>query len=371
MTEPTNEGLDRPDEPHRHHYQADARATHQSGGQSLRLPVPSALWAAVAAVALAAVLVVAYGPAILVDTRQVALTPKDRLDAESDVRAALIQVIGGTILIGGLYYTARQFRLTREGQITERYAKSVALLGDAKPEVRIGAVYAFERIARDSPADRETVAELLSAFVREHTRRGVREPSNEKITADVQAALAALGRRRGVPNERRRLDLYCCGLSDADLSMGDWRQAMFYYSHLQDTSFTEAQLDEAGFSFCKGDGVALSEASARGARFLRASFRDSWFLATDLTGADFSGCDLTGSDFGGRDGKDGRVPCPPATLADAQMPGAILKGAILCGVDLSRVRGLQPDQLDEAMTDEQTIMPAQWGGAHFDPASSH
>jgi len=264
-----------------------------------------------------------------------------------------------------------QFRLTREGQITDRYAKSVELLGDGKAEIRIGAIYALERIARDSPADRETVAELLTAFVREHTRLSVREPSSEKVTADVQAALAALGRRRGVLNERRRLDLYCCGLNDADLSMGDWRQAMFYYSELQDASFSESRLDQAGFAFCHGEGVALTDASARAAKFGRASLRDSWFLATDLTGADFSGCDLTRADFGKRDGADGRAPTRPAILIDALMPGAILKDAIFRGVDLSRVRGLLQEQLGEAITDEHTIMPERWGGADFRPESSH
>lgn len=117
--------------------------------------------------------------------------------------------------------------------------------------------------------------------------------------------------------------------------------------------------------------MALSEASARGARFGRAFFPNSWFLATDLTGADFSGCDLTGSDFGRRDGADGRVPSPPAILSVAEMPGAILKDAILCGVDLSRVRRLLPEQLGQAITDGNTIMPERWGGADFHTESPH
>jgi hypothetical protein len=53
--------------------------------------------------------------------------------------------------------------------VTERYAKAIEQLGSDKLEVRIGGIYALERIARDSARDHPTVMEVLAAFVREHS----------------------------------------------------------------------------------------------------------------------------------------------------------------------------------------------------------
>ena len=43
----------------------------------------------------------------------------------------------------GLAYTARTYRLSREGQLTDRYTKAVEQLGSDKIEVRLGGLYAL------------------------------------------------------------------------------------------------------------------------------------------------------------------------------------------------------------------------------------
>lgn len=301
-------------------------------------------------------------PQFLVDARHMKLTPSDQLSAESAIRSAIIQVIGGAVVIVGLYFTARGFRLTREGHITDRYAKAVEQIGDSSLDVRIGGIFALERIARDSLEDRSTVVEILTAFVREHTRDEPRKPKKDKVTADVQAALTVIGRRPGVEAEKNSLNLYFCGLNDASLAGMDLRNAMIYYSSLTDTIFSSAKLDGAGLSFCRAKGAAFTGASARNANFVNASYVSGWFLHADLTDADFYGCDLTGSDFGRRYAEEGNPPFPSATLKNARMTKAILRNTNLRGVDLSTVRGLQQEQLAEAITDENTIMPTTWGG---------
>jgi hypothetical protein len=87
---------------------------------------------------------VLFLPTILVDARHLELTPKDRLDAEAGIRSSLLQTIGGGVLLAGLYFTARGFRLTREGHITDRYAKSIEQIGHDNADVRIGGVFALE-----------------------------------------------------------------------------------------------------------------------------------------------------------------------------------------------------------------------------------
>jgi uncharacterized protein YjbI with pentapeptide repeats len=304
-----------------------------------------------------------YLPQRIIDRRNLLLNPKDRLDAEAALRTSFIQLIGGLVVVAGLYFTARGFRLTREGHITDRYAKGIEQLGSENLDVRVGGIYALERIARDSVSDRAAIIDVLATFAREHTKEGYRAPSMQKVNSDVQAALTVIGRRPGVHDERSALDFYFCGLNDADLSAGHFENAMFYYSRLEDTSFASAKLDGAGLSFCDATRAAFTGCQARGAHFVNARYVNGWFLHADLTGADFYGCDLSGSDFGRRYSELGDPPFPPAILTNARFTKAKLAGTILRGVDLSTVTGLTREQLSEAIIDENTKLPVSWGEA--------
>ena len=78
----------------------------------------------------------------------------------TEARKTLAQIIGGLFLLAGLYSSVRTLSLQnqsletlREGQITDRYSKAVEQLGEVdsegrpKVEVRLGAIFALERIA--------------------------------------------------------------------------------------------------------------------------------------------------------------------------------------------------------------------------------
>lgn len=75
--------------------------------------------------------------------------------------------------------------LAVSGQITERFTQAAQLLGGGL-DVRLGGIYALERIAKDSTSDAQTVIDVLSAFVREHTserRRDESPPLRESASA--------------------------------------------------------------------------------------------------------------------------------------------------------------------------------------------
>jgi hypothetical protein len=123
----------------------------------------------------------------------------------------LLTLGAGLFAAGALAYTVRTFGLSREGQVTDRYAKAIEQLGSDKLDVRIGGIYALERVARDSATDHPTVMEVLTAFVREHSReqwplpeRGT-DPAPPGRRPDVQAStdhetLKAYVATAGVPH---------------------------------------------------------------------------------------------------------------------------------------------------------------------------
>jgi hypothetical protein len=97
-------------------------------------------------------------------------SPDARLQAASGFRTALVAGLAGLAALGSLAMATRTYRLTQQRQITERYAKAIEQLGSDKLDVRLGGIYALERIATDSERDHPTVVEVLSAFVREHSQ---------------------------------------------------------------------------------------------------------------------------------------------------------------------------------------------------------
>ncbi len=74
--------------------------------------------------------------------------------------------------------TQTTLRLTEQGQITERFTRAIEQLGSDKLEIRLGGIYALERIAGDSLAmetspgrDYATIMEVLTAYVRQNAPR--------------------------------------------------------------------------------------------------------------------------------------------------------------------------------------------------------
>src|SRR5215211_1947565 len=112
--------------------------------------------------------------------------PSDPTEKKDFIQAVGV-LIAGLAGFMGLYFTWRNLRQTREstqrtlelteqGQITERFTRAIDQLGatddDGNPrlEVRLGGIYALERIDKESPerAYHSTVMEVLTAYVREN-----------------------------------------------------------------------------------------------------------------------------------------------------------------------------------------------------------
>ena len=194
-------------------------------------------------------------------------------------------------------------RIARESQLTERFATAVRLLGDERMEIRLGGIYALERLARDSEADHWAVMETLSAFIRENARREgyewqVKEEAEKEIKprTDIQAALTVIGRR---PEERRKYEEkkgHRIDLSGTDLRGADISRAYLKCIDLHSTKLIRANLTGADLS---GEKLYFTDLS--GASFFGADLSGALLFCADLSGASFSGADLPGALFFGTD----------------------------------------------------------------------
>jgi Pentapeptide repeats (8 copies) len=212
------------------------------------------------------------------------LPPKERFELENEARKTLAQIIGGAVLIAGLFFTwvnlkitqetaTKNQELTREGQITERFTHAVDQLGaidqrgTPKRETRMGGIYALERIARDSKRDHWPIMQFLTAYVRLHAPwdpmgTQLSEPDDpiERRAPDIQAALDVLGwRTRAYEQEDERLSLWHVNLYRAHLSWANLeraylgganlRRADLRHAHLQRVDFWGAYLENADFEW--------------------------------------------------------------------------------------------------------------------------
>ncbi len=247
----------------------------------------------------------------------------------SNARSAVLQSLAGLVVVVGAVATWWQVHISREGQITERFTKAVEQLGSQDVIVRIGGIYALERIARNSATDRDHILFQLVAFIRNHALWPVGAPDgpphptptvDEHLpwmrvrAADIQAAMRTLGR---LPRSR---DEPVITLSRVDLRS-----------------------------------MALSGSRLNGARFRYANLARSvlegvWLERSDLTAADLRCARLSGAHLAGAD-----LSC--ATLQGANLRGADLSHADLRGADLSDTI-LDSTTLTGAQADKTTVWPA-------------
>lgn len=115
-----------------------------------------------------------------------------RVKLENDVRTTAVQVLAGSLVLAGLALTARSIAVTREGQLTERFSRAIEHLGNDKPDVRLGGIYALERIARNSREDHGPVFDVLTAYIREHTPWPLPEPADRRAQLPNEPAGATL-----------------------------------------------------------------------------------------------------------------------------------------------------------------------------------
>jgi hypothetical protein len=251
-----------------------------------------------------------------------------------DLVQTLAQIVAGLGFFGTLYFTWRTLRVNREGQVTDRFTKAIAQLGDETLQIRLGGIYALERISRDSERDYGPIMEVLTAYVRDKAPSTAEEP--ETSTSRAAASTEATGgatvpgpstSSRAEPQQKDKKPptdiqavLTVLGRRAVPVPVLDLGRTNLIGAHLEDAFLMDAILEKA----------YLLGAHLNGA-FLNGAF---------LNGAHLNGAHLNG-----------------AHLEGAHLEKAYLLGAHLEGADLHGANGLTWKQIDQAFTDGETRLP--------------
>jgi hypothetical protein len=318
------------------------------------------IWALVGPAALAGTILAVWKlPSLLYgDVSQA--SAEARLQATSGFRTALIAGLAGLAALGTLVMGSRTYRLTQQSQITDRYTKAIEQLGSDKLDVRLGGIYALERIVKDSKRDQPTVVEVLSAFVREHNDPGHtdselgvgKQPGRKPTpTTDVRAALTVLGRLPSLPPlvPLPRADLSSAQFVGADLSGVNLSGFQLTGANLAEANLKGANLEKTILWRASLKGANLQQAFLPGAvlewaNLRKANLRWAYMYQANLEEADLEEADLERALLNG------------ASLGNANLKGANLQLAFLQKADLEEAI-LDGVQLEGARCDAETVWP--------------
>ncbi|PRX12646.1 pentapeptide repeat-containing protein [Actinoplanes italicus] len=254
-----------------------------------------------------AIIFLAPGLIVDLDMGDQPLDGVKRIEATGQARQTLTQAIAGAAVLLGAYAAFRrlrvneaELRVSRDGQVTERFTRAVDHLGATNMDVRIGGIYALERIARNSPDDCDAVTAILSAFVRGHapwpgsSSAGdvlpvLQQPTLAMRASDVQSAVTVLGRlHRASSSELPRLTFV------------DLRRARMWGLCFDHALFGVSSLAGARLGDCSLVGADLGDCDLREADLSGADLAGAMLWGADLAGANLNGAVLNGAKFDAR-----------------------------------------------------------------------
>jgi uncharacterized protein YjbI with pentapeptide repeats len=315
---------------------------------------------------------------------------KDLADAENSYRATLAQIFGGVAIAIGIYYTWRRITIaeedlksTKEGQITERFTRAIDQLGavdkDGNPaiEIRLGAIYALERIADESDQDYWAIIEILTAYVRKnspyekikgkeidynpfHNVINKKEESIvEKKPFDIQAILTVIGRRKYSPysGETEYLDLSKTNLSGYNLTGANLKQADLQEANLQEINLCYANLKGAYLNYANIQGASLHFVNLSGAFLKRVKLQWADFWLADLENANLQEADLKNAFL------------HEVNFENANLGNDTDYNPKLWGLDLAHGANLEDAHLSKANLKKSNLKWANLKGAVFSDAN--
>ena len=260
----------------------------------------------------------------------------DTVPAASAALTAIAAVFGAVFITWRTvvaHWQARasqqQVEISRNSHYTTLFAKAVEQLGSTREiqireidkttdptttysypetqpnlEVRLGAIYALERIARDSVRDKKSVFDILCAYARNPENSGKLKPVDEVPTnaeefykwqaglpsarVDMQACIYVLGS-----------DLY----ADFEANIFDLSRANFQSVKFSNCNLSGANLEGANLDATSFDGTVASQAILDRCHVKAATVKTTSLNNSSLDHADISFCRLSDTSLIGSEGR--------------------------------------------------------------------
>lgn len=236
-------------------------------------------------------------------------------------------------------------------------------------EIRLGGLFALERISQVSEREHIAVMETICAYIRENAKSRLEIEATDDAPAqyappraDIQMAVKILG-RRGQPRIEQEAALdppYRLDLRGADLAVVDFSGRKFGPAHLSRTSLQGAWLDNtsfvgADFASANMSDAWFEEANLSHARFDEAILNGAWMVGADLTAAALDGAELRKTKM--RNTNLQGVEMDSVILEQTDISDANIQLVWLRSVNCAEFKNITQEQLDSAFGDATTGTP--------------
>jgi len=292
-------------------------------------------------------------PPVLVDwdSAGIKATASERLAATAAARQGILWAAGGLLALLTIALTWRRDNTARasaererDENFTGRYTTAISELGDDKPAIRLGGIYALERIAADSVRDRQTILDVLVAFLLDESPLA----ATGDVPSDVNAAIRVVGRITRMSESDRPIYLAFTKLEGAQLPGVNFEGAT-----LHQTIFHSSEFDGANLRGAKMHGTRFGGSTMRGADLTEASLYHADLVGVNLQGARLGGARLEGADLSRADLRGADLS--RADLSDANMVDAKVDRASLDGVTVNHATTNPRDAETGAEIDMQAL----------------
>ena len=280
------------------------------------------LWICVAILCLVAGVVV---PTVYWDLlRQGSPDPVSNSEA---VRTVAFVVGGGLAFVFALWralLAQRQAEIADRTLLDERYERGITALGSENLAVRLGGIYALQKLAQEHPSLYHIqVMKSFCAFVRHPIQDGsslVTEYAHlepiRRLREDIQAIVTIIGNRSDecVRIEQREayvLDLSRAflqhlwlergNLASAKLGRADLTNAYLLGTDLSNCELGYAQVSGATLAFGDLSGARLYYSNLSSAKLAQANLSDAVLVQVNLAGAGMNSVNLSGASLLGTD----------------------------------------------------------------------
>ena len=351
-----------------------------------------------------------YGDSLVSFWDSLRIQENDRESASTTIRNIGL-VVAGLFALGFAVWRSivaqkqanaalRQSEVAQQGLLNERYQKGAEMLGNEVLAVRLGGIYALRSLAEEHPEQYHIqVTELLCAFVRNPTHRGVERENPAALVGttrqappireDIQVTISTIGNRSAVGlalekrTEKFRLDLSRADLRGAHLPDVNLASANLGGTDMRGTYFNGANLSQVYLQGAKLERANLIHADLSGAIIGSADLQSVIAQVTDFSGANFIGANLSGADL--RWANLSRASLGISNLSNAELEGANLSGVIFGTgtrttlstpptseevfarltqrqLDVACAHSYDPPQITEGTLDIETGEPLVWRG---------
>lgn len=285
-------------------------------------------------------------------------------------------VIGGVVAVLLAIWRSRvaerQVATSQQGLMNERYQRGAEMLGHEVLAVRLGGIYALQRLAAERPEQYHIqIMELFCAFVRFPTDDKMmgscrlmeeQDGTSQTLRPDVQDTMRFLGSRSqdGIHLEwKEDFKLY---LRDANLSNLQAADANFSRAWLRNANLSNTVLIRADLSGARLRKANLSKSRLQDANLSRASLNGANLSNASLDGANLSYASLNRANL------SSNVSLNHANLSNASLHYANLSYASLQEANLSGADSLGVN-LFQANLAEANLSNARFWEANLSQAN--